>query len=119
MTSSSAYTSTFAAKQSGSTARRVDAVVSGRSGEYTDVYDLLIASAARGRYDEGLRLGAWRSLASASGLGPEGRRFESCRPDFFSTTGFSTLMKAYLVTTGALFGLIAVMHLLRSIEERS
>jgi hypothetical protein len=26
-------------------------------------------------------------------------------------------MKAYLVTTGALFGLIAVMHLLRSIAE--
>ena len=26
-------------------------------------------------------------------------------------------MKAYLVTTGALFGLIAVMHLLRAIAE--
>jgi len=28
-------------------------------------------------------------------------------------------MKAYLVITGALFGLIAVMHLLKSIAERS
>ena len=28
-------------------------------------------------------------------------------------------MKAYLVTTGTLFGLIAVMHLLRAIAERS
>ena len=28
-------------------------------------------------------------------------------------------MKAYLVTTGTLFGLIAVMHLLRSIAERA
>jgi len=27
-------------------------------------------------------------------------------------------VKAYLVTTGTLFGLIAVMHLLRSIAER-
>lgn len=26
-------------------------------------------------------------------------------------------MKAYLVTTGTLFGLIALMHLLRSIQE--
>ncbi len=26
--------------------------------------------------------GAWRSLASASALGAEGRRFESCRPDY-------------------------------------
>jgi hypothetical protein len=26
-------------------------------------------------------------------------------------------MKAYLVTTGTLFGLLAVMHFLRSIEE--
>ena len=26
-------------------------------------------------------------------------------------------MKAYLVTTGTLFGLIAMLHLLRSIEE--
>ena len=28
-------------------------------------------------------------------------------------------MKAYLVTTGTVFGLIAVMHLLRAIEEWS
>ena len=28
-----------------------------------------------------LGYGAWRSLASASALGAEGRRFESCRPD--------------------------------------
>jgi len=28
-------------------------------------------------------------------------------------------MKAYLVTTGTIFGLIAVLHLLRAIEERS
>ena len=28
-------------------------------------------------------------------------------------------MKAYLVITGTLFGLIAVMHLLRAIAERS
>jgi hypothetical protein len=28
-------------------------------------------------------------------------------------------MKAYLVTTGAIFGLIAVLHLLRDITERS
>jgi hypothetical protein len=28
-------------------------------------------------------------------------------------------MKAYLITTGALFGLIAVLHLLRSIQEWS
>jgi hypothetical protein len=27
-------------------------------------------------------------------------------------------MKAYLVTTGTLFGLLAVMHLLRAIAER-
>jgi hypothetical protein len=26
----------------------------------------------------------WRSLASASGLGPESRRFKSCHPDFFN-----------------------------------
>ena len=25
--------------------------------------------------------GVWRSLASASGLGPESRRFKSCHPD--------------------------------------
>ena len=30
--------------------------------------------------DEGF-FGAWRSLASASDLGSEGRRFKSCRPD--------------------------------------
>jgi hypothetical protein len=29
------------------------------------------------------RSGAWRSLASASEWGSEGRRFKSCRPDFF------------------------------------
>ena len=28
-------------------------------------------------------------------------------------------MKAYLVTTGTIFGLLAVMHLLRAIEEHS
>lgn len=28
----------------------------------------------------------WRSLASALGLGPRGRRFESCHPDFASLT---------------------------------
>lgn len=28
-------------------------------------------------------------------------------------------MKAYLITTGTLFGLIALMHLLKSISERS
>ena len=29
------------------------------------------------------RFGAWRSLASALEWGSRGRRFESCRPDFF------------------------------------
>jgi hypothetical protein len=28
-------------------------------------------------------------------------------------------MKAYLITTGTVFGLIAVLHLVRAIEERS
>jgi hypothetical protein len=28
-------------------------------------------------------------------------------------------MKAYLITTGAIFGLVAVLHVLRAIDERS
>ena len=29
-----------------------------------------------------LNIGVWLSLARAPGLGPGGRRFESCHPDF-------------------------------------
>src|SRR5437870_2362616 len=37
---------------------------------------------------------------------------------FISSTRDNS-MKAYLITTGTLFGLIAVLHLVRAIEERS
>jgi hypothetical protein len=39
------------------------------------------ACAGRASPYDVLQYGVWRSLASASGLGPEGRRFESCHPD--------------------------------------
>ena len=32
--------------------------------------------------EKGTRNGVWLSLARAPGLGPGGRRFESCHPDF-------------------------------------
>ena len=32
-------------------------------------------------FSEGLERGVWLSLARAPGLGPGGRRFESCHPD--------------------------------------
>jgi hypothetical protein len=39
-----------------------------------------------------------------------------CGPNLYLSTGHIAV-KAYLVTTGTLFGLIAVMHLLKSIDE--
>ena len=33
-----------------------------------------------------ISVGVWLSLARAPGLGPGGRRFESCHPDFFIAT---------------------------------
>ena len=41
---------------------------------------LVLRNSARQKHNNGV----WLSLARAPGLGPGGRRFESCHPDFLS-----------------------------------
>lgn len=41
--------------------------------------------------------GAWRSLASASDWGSEGRRFKSCRPDSESLTTTRVMVRLFLL----------------------
>lgn len=43
------------------------------------------------------KYGAWRSLASASGLGPESRRFKSSRPDMNKPLRDNMLRKGLLL----------------------
>jgi hypothetical protein len=46
--------------------------------------------------------GAWRSLASALDWGSRGRRFKSCRPDFWES--LENKAYRYLSTVGSAFG---------------
>ena len=54
--------------------------ISNRSAILTDVSAVAIVAFEA--------IGAWRSLASASEWGSEGRKFKSCRPDFFGGDKF-------------------------------